>query len=683
MATGMRPIGNAGQLPQRSALAIALIGLAMACCIGLLAFAQARPMVALDNLILDRFLRFTAPETPARDTVVIDIDDVSLSAVGQWPWPRYRMAAMIERIASMKPAAVGLDILFAEPDRTSLTNIQETFKRDFNVDVAFSGVPDGLLNNDGFLGYAIGKNGVVGASYLYFDHVNKLAVPAESGLAFDGRTDLLALNAATGILLNAPEIAAQTKTSGFINNQLDDDGVLRRLPLLISHDGIIHASLSLATTMRALAIGKATIESGVDGPAIRVGSHVIPIDKAGFATLRFKGKPDLHRAISAVDVLNGNFDAADVKGKVVFIGSSAVGLNDAYNTAFDPRFPGLKVQALMADNILHDDFITTPSWAPDATLAACIVVGLMMSALFIFASSIPFVVPVSFCIACVTLLGSAVPFARAGVFVSPGAPIAVVATLFVLFFVARFAIERRRSRVWQKRLENARQVTIESMASVAETRDPETGAHIKRTQHYVKVIAEELKRAGHYKDTLTKEYIDLLFLSAPLHDIGKVGVPDHILLKPGRLTPDEFEIMKQHAEFGRKIIFSSAQRIEGDNFLLIAGEIAATHHERWDGTGYPLRLAGQDIPLSGRIMATADIYDALISRRCYKEAFTHQLATSLMREARGTIFDPIVLDAFFAIEPTIKAIAARYGDEADISLPVEVPAELVGSLANA
>lgn len=132
----------------------------------------------------------------------------------------------------------------------------------------------------------------------------------------------------------------------------------------------------------------------------------------------------------------------------------------------------------------------------------------------------------------------------------------------------------------------------------------------------MRAIAEQFKRSGAHPQTLTKEYIDLLFLSAPLHDIGKVGVPDHILLKPGRLTPAEFELMKQHAEFGRKIIFSTAQRIEGDNFLVIAGEIAATHHEKWDGSGYPNGLAGEDIPLSGRIMAVADIYDALITRRC-------------------------------------------------------------------
>ena len=202
---------------------------------------------------------------------------------------------------------------------------------------------------------------------------------------------------------------------------------------------------------------------------------------------------------------------------------------------------------------------------------------------------------------------------------------------------------------------------MESMAAVAETRDPETGAHLKRTQHYVKAIAEHLRSTGHYKDILTQEYIELLFISAPLHDLGKVGVPDHILLKPGKLTDEEFVLMKRHAEFGKSIISNTARLVEGDNFLNIAAEIAATHHEKWDGTGYPLGLAGQSIPLAGRIMAIADIYDALISRRCYKEPFPHETATRIMRELVGT-FDPVVLEAFFAIEETVKEIAARYAD---------------------
>jgi response regulator RpfG family c-di-GMP phosphodiesterase len=263
----------------------------------------------------------------------------------------------------------------------------------------------------------------------------------------------------------------------------------------------------------------------------------------------------------------------------------------------------------------------------------------------------------------VLLLGETALFASTQILVPLGSPLVVVAALFLIYLVVRTMLEKQRTMLWRRKLDNARQVTIESMASVAETRDPETGAHIKRTQNYVRAIAEELRRSGEYLDVLTKEFIELLFVSAPLHDIGKVGVPDHILLKPAKLTTAEMETMKMHAEFGAKIIRSTSTHIEGDNFLAIAGEIAATHHERWDGNGYPRGLAGNDIPLAGRIMAVADIYDALISRRCYKEPFTHAHSTSLMREMRGTTFDPAVLDAFFRVEGMILRIACDFKDE--------------------
>jgi adenylate cyclase len=378
--------------------------------------------------------------------------------------------------------------------------------------------------------------------------------------------------------------------------------------------------------------------------------------------------------LSAVDVINGKTGAAELRGKIVFLGSSAVGLNDYHLTAVDPRFPGLKVQAVMAESILQDRLVGTPTWGPAAAFVACIVIGTLLSMLFMASSGVSAFVGASLLTGAALLAAAAGLYAMAGLLVPVGSPLIVVSVLFAACFVLRTMMEKRRALVWRRKLDNARQVTIESMASVAETRDPETGAHIKRTQNYVRAIAGELKRSGHYLDVLTQEFVELLFVSAPLHDIGKVGVPDHILLKPGRLTPAEMEIMKQHAEFGAKIIFSTSAHIEGDNFLAIAAEIAATHHEKWDGTGYPRGLSGQDIPLSGRIMAVADIYDALISRRCYKEPFSHAHSTELMRAMRGTTFDPVVLDAFFSVEKSIVQIASNFKDEDTAEVAASVAA---------
>ncbi|MEO9078019.1 MAG: HD domain-containing phosphohydrolase, partial [Rhodanobacter sp.] len=547
----------------------------------------------------------------------------------------------------------------------SLADLQRTFKRDFGIDVSFNGVPAGLQDNDGYLGQAMARADVVGARYFYFDHVTRTDRPVRPGVGFDGRVDLLSLDRATGLLNSVDAITSQTRISGFLNSRLDADGALRRLPLLIEHDGVIHASLALAATMRSLGVGSGRVESGTHGLSIRVGSHRIAVDQAGYALLRFNGPSQRYDSVPAVDVLNGRVRPTDLRGKIVFIGSSALGLHDVDRTAVDRDFSGLKIQSVMAQNILDDNAVRIPVWGSNAALLLGVLLALVFSLLFIAGRGL--VILATFCllsgVALVAMV--AVVFVRAGLFIPMSVPLLVLSTLLVLSLVVRFAINQRRAQRLRRQLENARQVTIESMAAVAETRDPETGAHIKRTQHYVRAVAKRLQQSGHYTQILTKEYVDLLFLSAPLHDIGKVGVPDHILLKPGPLTAEEQKIMRRHAEFGRKIILSTAKQIEGDNFLLIAGEIAATHHEKWDGTGYPAELRGQDIPLSGRIMAVADIYDALISRRCYKAPFPHERATALMRDLRNTTFDPVVLDAFFAIEAEIVQIAACFRDDAE------------------
>jgi len=212
-------------------------------------------------------------------------------------------------------------------------------------------------------------------------------------------------------------------------------------------------------------------------------------------------------------------------------------------------------------------------------------------------------------------------------------------------------------------------VTIHAMASLAETRDNETGNHIRRTQLYVKLLAERIRLHPRFKDDLDNDkIIDLLVKSAPLHDIGKVGIPDRILLKPGRFEPEEFEIMKRHTTLGRDAIMSAEESLELKlPFLAVAKEIAYSHQEKWDGSGYPEGLSGDDIPLSARIMAIADVYDALISRRIYKTAMPHEKAVSIIAEGKGSHFDPDMVDAFLEIADECLAIADRYIDsDADL-----------------
>ena len=212
-------------------------------------------------------------------------------------------------------------------------------------------------------------------------------------------------------------------------------------------------------------------------------------------------------------------------------------------------------------------------------------------------------------------------------------------------------------------------VAIVAMALLAETRDSDTGNHIRRTQRYVKVLAWRLATHPRFASILTAKNIGLLYRSAPLHDIGKVGIPDRILLKPGKLTGEEFEIMKTHTTLGRDAIVH-AERDLGVNvaFLTFAKEIAYSHQEKWDGSGYPQGLAGDQIPVSARLMALADVYDALISRRVYKEPMSHDKAVAIIQQTRGRHFDPEVVDAFLDVQDNFRAIATAYEDsDADIA----------------
>jgi putative two-component system response regulator len=207
-------------------------------------------------------------------------------------------------------------------------------------------------------------------------------------------------------------------------------------------------------------------------------------------------------------------------------------------------------------------------------------------------------------------------------------------------------------------------VTMVAMGSLAETRDNETGSHIRRSQLYLRALARKMSDRADYSADLRPESVEVLYKSAPLHDIGKVGIPDRILLKPGKLTPEEFEIMKGHTTIGRDAILAAERLMDSPTaFLHVASEIAWTHHEKWDGSGYPRGLAGKAIPLPGRLMAVVDVYDALVSKRIYKSAMTHEAALAIISEGSGAHFDPALVSGFLAIADELPLIARRFSEE--------------------
>ena len=211
-----------------------------------------------------------------------------------------------------------------------------------------------------------------------------------------------------------------------------------------------------------------------------------------------------------------------------------------------------------------------------------------------------------------------------------------------------------------RELNLTRDVTIRALVGLLEVRDIESSNHTRRTQWMMKAMCEHLRGREAYSAVLTDAYISELFSTAPLHDIGKVGIPDHILLKPGKLTPEEFEIMKKHTTYGVDALRLAGQESEKLSFIHTALEIVGTHHEKFDGSGYPAGLKGKDIPLAGRLMAIIDVYDALVSQRVYKPAISHRDALAIIAAERGKHFDPELVDALFEIEAEFRAIAERF-----------------------
>jgi response regulator RpfG family c-di-GMP phosphodiesterase len=245
------------------------------------------------------------------------------------------------------------------------------------------------------------------------------------------------------------------------------------------------------------------------------------------------------------------------------------------------------------------------------------------------------------------------------VFVSPLPPTVVVIVTLGVMMLARFTVERSRATRASREKTAAQRLMVQALLSLTEVRDAETGRHSLRTQQYARLLADALSSHPRFRDYLTDERIELLSRLAPLHDIGKVGIPDRVLNKPGRLTPEEAAEMRRHPELGREVIIRAESRVgvRDDATLDMAKEIVYTHHERWDGMGYPRGLRGTEIPVVGRIMAVVDVYDAAHARSLYTPSLPHEETVNLIVKGRETHFDPDVVDAFLRVSKEFEALS--------------------------
>jgi len=601
--------------------------------------------------------------------VIVDIDEKSLQQYGQWPWPRYRIAILLDKLRNKGALSIGLDMLFAEEDRTSIHSIKKEFLRDFGVDLGLRDVPQNLIDSDQRLADALSRGSVLlGYQFLFEEdsdsescllhplHVNKLG---------HGKTeeDSPPFIHARSVSCNLKIFSEATAGSGFFNVSPDSDGILRRVPLVIEHKGKLYPSLALTTLMKAWGVNDVLLKTdGRDVDSLYLNQTTIPLASKGSLLIRFRGKGKTFDYVSAADILSDRIPEGKIRGKIVVVGTSASGLKELKSTPFDPVFPGVEVHATIVDNIIKRDFITRPKWAAAAESLGVMVFG-SISALILAWTGAGWS---SLLLGAAGIGGwqaSVWLFRNESIFISPVLPLLVLVCNFSILTFFRFWREEQRVKERTREIAMVQEATIESMASLTETRDPDTGEHIKRTQNYIRLLAEYLKNHSGFRAFLDDETIDLLWKSAPLHDIGKVGVSDRILLKPGRLTEQEFEEMKQHTVYGRDTILAAERKLGNRSFLRVAREIAYTHHERWDGSGYPEGLRGEEIPVPGRLMALVDTYDALTSKRVYKSKLSHEKAVEIIIEAKGTQFDPAVVEAFLEVKDDFHRIALTYGDD--------------------
>lgn len=645
---------------------ILVCGIVLTVLIAFLYLLQPLLLSTLDLKLYDTLLKSRTGRTPSGNIVIVDIDTKSLEQFGQWPWPRYRLARLLDRLREMGALTVGIDILFAEPDRTSLRNIQKNIAADFDLSVDLSRIPRRYVDNDALLAETLRKGPYVLGYQFSFDGsasrectlhpvnvviLKEESVPdTENGVFRPSSVDCL-----------YQPFAAAVSASGYFNIKPDHDGIIRRVPLLMEYDNQFFSHLSLSVLLSAfrpeqmvLTVGRtATERLSIDGaeiPLMQKGSFLIP----------FSGPRGTYRHISAADILGGTVGRQEIEGHIVLVGAAAAGLLDVRATPADPAMPGVEVNANIIDAIMQGDFLARPRTAAAYEFAGVMLFGLISTVLFARCRAVVnfavLIFLMSFALALTVILF------RNGTYISPLYPALTSAVNFSFLSLLDFWRAERRLKEKTGQQLVTQEAMLETIANMTETRDPETGGHIRRTQKYVRVLAEHIRNSPPFAGMVTDEYIDHLVRSAPLHDLGKVGVPDHILLKPGSLTAEEFEEIKKHTLYGKKVIDAAEDKLGDSSFLAFAGEMAVSHHERWDGLGYPRGLKGEAIPLAGRILAVADVYDALISGRPYKTALSHEKAVEIILAGRGTQFDPVLVDVFGKVHPIFRAIAEEYTD---------------------
>ena len=599
--------------------------------------------------VYDHLVRSLPARPPSERIVIIDVDERSLASVGQWPWRRDVIGNLVSRLREFGAAVIALDIVFAEPDRFP--------GRGLTPDDALAA---SLRGGRVVLGYAMTFDGTHHAARTCVRHPVGLAVvqPPDDQVGEP-------FFHATGAVCNLETLSDAAGVSGFLNAAPDADGILRRVPMLVEYDGSIYPSLSLAavsmaTGGRPSAVRVANVNNSALLIAARPGGsdRSVALDGKGNLLLRYRGAKRAFPYYSAGDVLAGRANPKTFANKIVFVGTTALGTREVVATPIDTLFAGVEIHATAADNLLQGDFLSRPEYR--VALETQLVIGFgLLAALFFLRFGLMWGLLATVASGAALWGASYLMLSTSGTFLSPLFPTMGFSSALAAMTAVGLLVERRRADKSVQENAASRRLMVQTLLSLTGIRDLETGKHSERTQKYTRVIAQQLSKHPAFHEYLTPERVELLASLAPLHDIGKVGVPDAVLNKPGALTPEEREEMRKHPSHGRAVI-ENAERAAGvrdDLTLAIAKDIVYTHHEWWDGTGYPQGLKGAQIPIPGRIMAVVDVYDAIRTRNLYKAPMSQDEAVKHILDGKGKHFDPAVVEAFVQVSPMLHHLS--------------------------
>jgi adenylate cyclase len=616
-----------------------IAGLVTAVTAAALAVVRPPPLPSLDWLVYDALVRSgPARERDPGTTAVVAIDEASLAQRGQWPWSRDLVADLVDRFQGMGATAIAFDVLFAEADRQQPAA---------DARLALS-----LARVASVLGHGLLFDSIAAPPGCHLRPVELVERqrgdhPPHAGF-FEVR----------GAICPLPVLAKAAGATGFINATPDPDGRLRRVPLLVRQGDNVYPGLALAAVRRATGGGPLVLDARSDGSmTLTVGGHSVALDPFGRMLVRLASATGRPAVISAIDVLEGRIEPDRIRGRIVFVGATALGLRDVVTTPTEQGLPGVVLHAAVAETLLGAPGFEQPELAPLIEVSSAVLLAALVSALTWRTGLIAGTVW-GLLLALAIWWGSRTLLGQAGSFISPSWGWIGIAAALLVEGAGSLARERRRADRERRRRGDAQRLIVQALTTLTETRDADTGLHARRTQELTRILATALSRRASYRKTLNPGRISLIATLAPLHDIGKVGVSDAVLRKPGALTPAELEEMRRHPGLGYESLMK-AEALAGvhdDEVLAVAKEIVHTHHERWDGSGYPRGLRGDAIPVSGRVVALVDAYDAMVGGRSYRAGVAHEEAVTAIAGASGEHFDPDVVEAFLAVQDQFRSL---------------------------